>query len=116
MSASPTLLELLLLFAYGIIILVRACKENSISIWMNPSASCLTGPGTDSRNVTGLQIRKKDLVDRIARIAFTLEDRSTAGRVKIAFAAANTFEGQLMSVFIERALIRWKRLFGWGTG
>jgi hypothetical protein len=68
---------------------------------MDPCAGGLTGSRRNSLRITRVQIHQIDLEERIARLAFTLEDHASSVGAEVAFAGAAAFEGELADAVYE---------------
>ena len=87
--------EFRLLFGLGLWVVMRRAKQHTPAARMKKCAGRLAVPGGDTGGIAGLKIDRVNLVERIAYLAFALENQSRAVRAVVTLAAAPPFKGQL---------------------
>src|SRR5438046_7162018 len=73
---------------------MRRGEQNAVAPRLEKSARRLADPRRNARGIARFQIEDEHLVERIARLAFALEDELLSIRRKISFAAAFALQDQ----------------------
>ena len=87
--------EFRLLLGLGLWVVMRRAKQHTPAARMKKCAGRLAVPEGDTGGIAGLKIDRVNLIERIAYLAFALENQSRAVRAVVTLAAAPPFKGQL---------------------